>query len=102
MGFATWDFDTAQELFLKPGQATSLAVLGNRSVSRGAVRDDRSLLPPGAQAITGDEQASQVSGATSTPGSVSQYVLLVFAIVSVFVAAFLIYNTFSMLVAQRP
>ena len=102
VGFATWDFDTAQELFLKPGQATSLAVLAQPSVSQGAVRDEIvPLLPPGAQAITGDEQASQVSEQLDSGLGFLNTFLLVFAIVSVFVAAFLIYNTFSMLVAQR-
>jgi putative ABC transport system permease protein len=51
--------------------------------------------------VTGQEQANQVSEQLNSGLGFLNTFLLVFAIVSVFVAAFLIYNTFSMLVAQR-
>lgn len=69
VGFATWDFDTAQELFLKPGQATSLAVLAQPSVSQGAVRDEIvPLLPPGRRRSPVTSRPVR-SPSNSTPGS---------------------------------
>lgn len=102
VGFAIWDFDTAQGLFLQPGEATSLAVLAEPAASQSTIRDAIApLLPAGAIAITGEEQSNQVSEQLDSGLGFLNTFLLVFAIVSVFVATFLIYNTFSMLVAQR-
>jgi putative ABC transport system permease protein len=102
VGFVHWDFATAQRLLLEPGQATSLAVLAEPAVPQGEVRDRiRPLLPEGTDAITGEDQASRVSEQLDSGLGFLNTFLLVFAIVSVFVATFLIYNTFAMLVAQR-
>ncbi len=102
VSFLYWDFPTAQRLFLQQGQATSLAVLADPAATQAVVRDQIvPLLPPGTEAVTGDEQASQVSEQLDSGLGFLNTFLLVFAIVSVFVATFLIYNTFSMLVAQR-
>ncbi len=102
VGFASWDFPTAQTLLLEKGEATSLAVLADPAASQAVVRDRiLPLLPAGTNAVTGDEQASEVSAQLDSGLGFLNTFLLVFAVVSVFVAAFLIYNTFSMLVAQR-
>jgi putative ABC transport system permease protein len=102
VGFVSWDFPTAQRLLLNPGQATSIAMLALPGSSQTALQQQaQPLLPAGTQAVTGEEQASQVSQQLNTGLGFLNTFLLVFAIVSLFVAAFLIYNTFSMLVAQR-
>ena len=102
VGFASWDFPTAQDLLLASGEATSIAVLAEPLASQEQVRDRIvPLLPAGTTAITGDEQASEVSAQLDSGLGFLNTFLLVFAVVSLFVAAFLIYNTFSMLVAQR-
>ena len=100
--FVYWAFPAAQELLLQPGQATSIAVLAEPTASQQVIADGiRPLLPTGLEAITGEQIASQVSEQLDSGLGFLNTFLLVFAIVSVFVATFLIYNTFSMLVAQR-
>lgn len=102
VGFVSWDFATAQRLLLNPGQATSIALLAQTSSTQQTLREEvTALLPAGITAVTGDEQASQISQQLNSGLGFLNTFLLVFAIISVFVAAFLIYNTFSMLVAQR-
>ncbi|MCU0278663.1 MAG: FtsX-like permease family protein [Candidatus Nanopelagicales bacterium] len=100
--FVYWDFATAQDLFLTADQASSISVLADPGSVQTQIRDAISpLLPTGVVAVTGEEQASQVSEQLDSGLGFLNTFLLVFAIVSLFVAAFLIYNTFSMLVAQR-
>lgn len=102
VGFVFWDFATTQKMFLADDQASTLAVLAEPAAAQTSVRDQiTSLLPPGVTAVTGEEQASQISAQLDSGLGFLNTFLLVFAVVSVFVAAFLIYNTFSMLVAQR-
>src|SRR5690606_3479334 len=102
VSFVYWSFPTAQRLLLQPGQATSLSVLAEPTASQQVIADEiRPLLPAGVAAITGCEMASQVSELLDSGLGFLNTFLLVFAIVSVFVATFLIFNTFSMLVAQR-
>lgn len=102
LGFVTWDFDRAQRVLLEPGQATSIALLAKQGVSQTDLqRQVEEILPRGARAVTGEEQADQISAQLDSGLGFLNTFLLVFAIISVFVAAFLIYNTFTMLVAQR-
>jgi putative ABC transport system permease protein len=102
VGFVSWDFQTAQRLLLQPGQATSIALLATRGTSQeNLLGQVTPLLPAGLSATTGAEQANQISEQLNTGLGFLNTFLLVFAVVSLFVAAFLIYNTFSMLVAQR-
>ncbi len=102
LSFVFWDLDTAQRVLLDPGQATSLAVLATPTASQTDVQQAiTALLPPGVEAVTGQELADQVSRQLDTGLGFLNTFLLVFALISVFVATFLIYNTFSMLVAQR-
>ncbi|HQR80194.1 MAG TPA: FtsX-like permease family protein [Actinomycetota bacterium] len=102
LGLVFWDLPRAQRLLLSPGQATSIAVLAEPGTSQTALRDEITpLLPVGTRAVTGDEQAGELSRQLDAGLGFLNTFLLVFAIVSVFVAAFLIYNTFAMLVAQR-
>lgn len=102
VGFVTWDFDTAQRLLLGSGQASSIALLADDGVAQTDLQQRVApLLPTGTTSVTGQEQASQISEQLDSGLGFLNTFLLVFAVVSVFVAAFLIYNTFSMLVAQR-
>lgn len=102
VSFVYWDLASAQRVLLDPGQATSLAVLATPGASQNDLqRAITPLLPPGVEAVTGEQLADQVSRQLDTGLGFLNTFLLVFAIVSVFVATFLIYNTFSMLVAQR-
>jgi putative ABC transport system permease protein len=92
----------AQRMILAPDQLTAIYVAARPGVSQAdlAARIAR-VLPATDEAITGhqlaDEQASTVKQALSFLSTA----LLIFAGISVFVGAFIIFNTFTMLVAQR-
>ena len=93
--------EAAQKL-LRVNGYTDVVVAANDGVSQTELRDRvSSALPGGLEAVTGtqlaDEQASDVQKGI---GFLNTF-LLVFASVALFVGAFIIFNTFSILVAQR-
>jgi putative ABC transport system permease protein len=93
---------TAQRLFNVPNGYTEVQVAARHGVSEQQLRDRiASVLPAQTEAITGtalaDEQASDVKQGISFLTTF----LLVFAAVALFVGAFIIFNTFTILVAQR-
>ena len=59
------------------------------------------ILPPGVQVVSGQTVASELSSAVSNALSFLSTALLVFALISLFVGAFTIFNTFSITVGQR-
>ena len=59
------------------------------------------MLPAGFEALTGEQIAATDSGDIKDALSFFSIFLLVFAVISIFVGSFIIFNTFSMLVAQR-
>jgi hypothetical protein len=61
----------------------------------------RSILPPTAQARTGEQQAKQDASDTTSFLSFLQKFLLAFGFVALFVGAFVIVNTLSITIAQR-
>ncbi|MGB9378647.1 MAG: FtsX-like permease family protein [Mycobacteriales bacterium] len=92
----------ARKLLGIPAGYTEIDLAADRGVSQAVLRDRISkALPPGVGAVTGkklsDEQTNEIK---SGIGFLSTF-LLVFAAVALFVGAFIIFNTFSMLVAQR-
>lgn len=96
------DGPTAQALVGRPGEYDLLRVAGEPGVQPEELRDRvTAALPEGLSAVTGtqssEESASQVQEAL---GFFNTF-LLVFAAVALFVGAFLIFNTFTVLVAQR-
>ena len=93
---------TAQKVLDTPGVYTDIQVAAADGVSQQELRDRvATALPGGVEAITGqqfaDEQASDVKAGL---GFFNTF-LLVFAGVALFVGAFIIFNTFSILIAQR-
>jgi putative ABC transport system permease protein len=102
--FAGFTMEAAQELLLpQPGQVTQFVVAAEEGVSQAALVDRiEPLLPADVEALTGaaltaeqeDEIQSDFLGFFSTA-------LVVFAGIALVVASFSIYNTFSIVVAQR-
>ncbi|MFD7262393.1 ABC transporter permease [Streptomyces sp. NPDC059874] len=97
-------FDTAvaQELYLQPGYYSELSVGAKAGTTADQLLTEiKPLLGKNSEAKTGAalaaEQARQIEQAMSGMSTG----LLIFAGVSLFVGIFLIYNTFTMLVAQR-
>ena len=103
MGASAIAFDTAtaQRLLLKPGYFSDIAVRSD-GVDENTLRDRvAAVLPPQFEAITGTEMREEAESDVAAILGFFQTFLLVFALISIFVGAFIIFNTFSMLVAQR-
>jgi putative ABC transport system permease protein len=106
---------TAQAVMNRVDQWDSVEVRADDGVSQVELRDAiRKQLPafraelstdgtavPQLQAITGDQLAKEQSDAIKDNLSFFNTFLLIFALISLFVGAFIIYNTFSITVAQR-
>jgi len=98
-----FDTEVAQRYFYgAPGRYSTISVSAEDGVSETALRDRIApLLPAGFEARTGTELAeAQASEIKEGLGFFSTF-LLVFAAIALFVGAFIIFNTFTMLVAQR-
>lgn len=103
---ATWtafDTRTAQRLFLDGrNRFHSAWVTAEPGVSQEELRERvAAMLPEGYEARTGDDVADESSSALLQGISFLTTFLLIFAGISLVVGAFLIVNTFSILVAQR-
>ena len=101
--FAAFDTPTAQDLFLEGEDAyTDIWVTADDGVSQTELRDAVSeRLPDGTEAVTGDTAADEAASDLLEAISFLRTFLLIFAGISLVVGAFLIVNTFSILVAQR-
>jgi len=100
---AIFDTRTAQDLFLDGEDAfTDIWVTAEDGVSQEELRDRvDEVLPDGYEAVTGDKAADQTASELRQAIGFMQTFLLIFAGISLVVGAFLIVNTFSILVAQR-
>ncbi|MER7763868.1 FtsX-like permease family protein [Streptomyces sp. NPDC097619] len=97
-------FDTpvAQKLYLKPGYFSELSVAASPSTKADALLAQvKPLVGDEATAETGAALAERNAKDIEAGMSGMNQVLLAFAGIALFVGVFLIYNTFTMLVAQR-
>ncbi|MDQ1532232.1 MAG: putative transport system permease protein [Microbacteriaceae bacterium] len=99
---AAFDMTTAQRLLGQVGHVGQIDVTAEPGVSTETLRADvAAVLPAGVEAVTGTQLAREGSAAVASGMAIFGQVLLIFAAVSVFVGSFVIWNTFSVLVAQR-
>jgi putative ABC transport system permease protein len=92
----------AQYIAGEPGQWDELVVAASPSVSSSALRARiRAVLPPTLDVRTGLQQAAKQTSDLENQLGFLRTFLLIFAYVSLFVGAFIIFNTFSITVAQR-
>jgi putative ABC transport system permease protein len=97
-----FDTATAQRVLNLTGKYNEITVAADNGVSQVELRDRvRQVLPPDAEAITGQASAAQQASDVKKGLGFFNTFLLVFAFIALFVGAFIIFNTFSMLVAQR-
>lgn len=98
-----FDTPTAQRLFLKGADAFStLWVTARPGVSQEELRAQvAAQLPPSLEAVTGDAAADESATRLLKAITFLTTFLLIFAGIALIVGAFLIVNTFSILVAQR-
>ncbi|MFG2986515.1 ABC transporter permease [Streptomyces sp. NPDC048258] len=92
----------AQRLFLQPGQYTRIEVTADpgTDVTQLAGRVE-AVLPEDTSAITGVQLARLQANLASSDSDTMSQIMLGFAAVALFVATFLISNTFTMLVSRR-
>lgn len=96
-----FDTPTAQKLLLKPGYFTDIE-MKSAGPSEEELRDRvAEVLPANLEAVTGTELREEAQSDVAAMMGFFRTFLLAFALISIFVGAFIIFNTFSMLVAQR-
>jgi len=99
---AVFDLHTAQLLFGRPGQYDNIDVKATPGISPQRLRDQlASRLPSGVEAITAASAAASQARQLNGQLGILTYFFLGFAGVSLFVGAFVIWNTFSIMVSQR-
>ena len=101
---ALFDLPTAQAIIAEPGKFDSISVVAADGVSQEQLAEDlRAALPTdqSVEVITGDELVEETQDAIADQLSFFTTFLLVFAVIAVIVGAFVIYNTFGILIAQR-
>ena len=99
---AAFDLPTAQQLFHKPGQFDIIDVITTPGADKTAVaRGIAKVLPAGAEVVSGQTVAGEESSAINQSLGFISTALIVFALISLFVGGFTIFNTFSITIGQR-
>ncbi len=99
---AGFSLPVAQVLFNTRGYYDTIDVLAKPGADDVALaRAIAKVLPPGVEVVSGQTVANELSSAVSDALSPLSTALLVFALISLFVGAFTIFNTFSITVGQR-
>jgi putative ABC transport system permease protein len=104
--FVFWTTPEAQRLIGEEGRFASISVVADQGVSQEQLADSlREALNPSGESdievLTGAEITEETQNDVKQGLSFFTTFLLVFAIVAVFVGTFVIYNSFSIIVAQR-
>src|SRR5580692_3277739 len=99
---AAFTLPTAQRLAGETGLFDFIDVIAKPGADKAAVqRSIASALPSDAEVVTGQTLISEEQTTVSQALSSLNTVLLIFALISLFVGAFTIFNTFSIIVGQR-
>ena len=99
---AVFELEAAQELFDKQNSLDSVEITAIDGLSAGELRNRiAAVLPEGTEARTGTAIADEQSESLQEALGFFNTALLVFGFISLFVGAFIIFNTFSIVVAQR-
>ncbi|HEY1823615.1 MAG TPA: ABC transporter permease [Trebonia sp.] len=99
---AAFPLPTAQRELGETGLLDDINVVTKPGADKAVVQASIArILPPGAQVVTGQTVINENTSSVSQALSFFNTALLVFALISLFVGAFTIYNTFSIIVGQR-
>jgi putative ABC transport system permease protein len=99
---AFFDTATAQDVLGKKGVFDEIDVVAASGIEATDLRSRVSaVLPKGVEAVTSATVADELSKAVKDGLSFFRTALLVFAFIALFVGAFIIFNTFTIIVAQR-
>ncbi len=100
--FVAFEYRTAQRLLGAEGEIDAISIVGDPSLTpEQLIARINPMLPEGVEAVTAQTAAEeQLANFKQALGFLNTF-LLVFGFVSLFVGAFLIQNTFQIIVAQR-
>ncbi len=99
---ASFDPKTSEEVLGAAGQYDLIVVRSTAGLSQQELTAAvAKILPPGASAVTGKVLAAETASELQKNLGFFNIFLLVFAFIALFVGMFIIYNTFSIIVAQR-
>ncbi|HVY11865.1 MAG TPA: FtsX-like permease family protein [Mycobacteriales bacterium] len=99
---AEFSLPTAQQIFQEPGRLDTINILTASGTDTATVqRAVQAALPSDVQVVTGKTVADEQTDTVNQALGVFSTALLVFAFISLFVGAFTIFNTFSIIVGQR-
>ena len=98
---AIFDPVTAQEVLGSPGLYDAIDVAVQDGTADEVARAIEALLPAGAEVVSGDEVARDTNERIGSTIDLLRWVLLGFALIALVVSAFLINNTFRIIVGQR-
>lgn len=100
--FALFDLATAQSFVGKPGEVDAIVVGAVPGISQQVLADRiHAKLGAGATVLTGAQITKETQNSMHDALSFLNILLLVFAAIALFVGSFIIYNTFSIIVAQK-
>jgi putative ABC transport system permease protein len=91
----------AQRLMAEPGKFDDIGVVAEHGVSQEQLRDRLAAALPAAEVVTGRAIVAESDRDIGKAAKLINRGLLAFALIALFVGSFIIYNTFSILVAQR-
>jgi putative ABC transport system permease protein len=99
---AAFTLPTAQSLFGEIGQLDAIDIVTSPGADKSQVQQAISrVLPRGVEVVTGQTVANEQTNSIDQALSFFSTALLVFAFIALFVGAFTILNTFSIIVGQR-
>ena len=99
---AGFEQTTAQQLFGSQGRYDAINVLASPGADNVALQQSIArLLPSGVEVVSGQAVANQLSSAVDNELSFLSTALLIFALISLLVGGFTIFNTFTITVGQR-
>jgi putative ABC transport system permease protein len=94
--------ETAQEFVAEPAKFDSVLVVADSGVSQQEITDRLArVVPDGTEVLTGQEITEESQSDLKENLSFFNTFILVFAVVALLVGSFIIFNTFSITVAQR-
>jgi putative ABC transport system permease protein len=92
----------AQRLAAAPGKLTSVLFVASPGVSQQQLASNlRRALPPGLEAVTGATITKELQNSFQQGMSFFNTFMMIFAVIALLVGGFMIFNTFSITVAQR-
>ena len=99
---AAFTLPTAQQVMNQVGQLNTISVVTQPGANTGAVgKAIARVLPQGDEVVTGQTVLHEQTSSIDQQLSFFSTALVIFALVALFVGAFTIFNTFSILVGQR-